>query len=342
MQSLMTPAQLIEELAQRGFDVTERRLTDWRQKGLLPLLVHRGLGRGHGSEYFWSDPEIVHQALMVCVLLKRKRRTQLALSRLWLAGYAVPLDRIKRAWGFDLKDNERFLRRRASRLSGVDFEGYLARFAANAADESFVRDLTNSDVAEGIADLGATLTYDEAFHPEPDDISVLLDQFLSSIGFEIGDDDYPVLEHAAKASTNFAKSMFPVHAMKEEINSATIDNLNNTRNCLRNLRLIIQVYYVMRSRNLIELLYYTQSAARVFAPSLATLHIHMQRAGIHQDLDWLMIKLARTLLNELARAPSGNFQVSVLRILNLGYEILISTWPDFDPEEFWVRLSAKT
>jgi hypothetical protein len=45
----LTPKEVINELAKAGRRVTERQLTDWRARELLPELSEKGKGRGNGK-----------------------------------------------------------------------------------------------------------------------------------------------------------------------------------------------------------------------------------------------------------------------------------------------------
>jgi len=92
---LMTPNDLIEELALRGYDMTPRRLVDWRQKELLPPLVQRGRGQGRGWVNGWKDARVVEQAIAVQELLWIHERTDWLYVPLWCLGFDVPLARVK-------------------------------------------------------------------------------------------------------------------------------------------------------------------------------------------------------------------------------------------------------
>jgi hypothetical protein len=62
----MRQSELISELERRGYEITERRLTDWRSKGLLPKLKQLGQGRGSGTFHMIEDPETtINQAIAV-------------------------------------------------------------------------------------------------------------------------------------------------------------------------------------------------------------------------------------------------------------------------------------
>lgn len=94
---MITSAQLSAQLDQLGIKRSERALTDWRHKGLLPRLRHRGLGRGKGSEYFW-DEDVLDQAIAAYWLMWSHSRADDALLGLWLCGFSIDPAAAKVAW----------------------------------------------------------------------------------------------------------------------------------------------------------------------------------------------------------------------------------------------------
>ncbi len=94
----MTPKQLGIELRHRGYDTTERKLRDWRDKGLLPPLMCCGRGRGSGVRHYWKDAGVIDQAITVHDLLSRRARSEGALLGTWFAGYAMDVEKVRKAW----------------------------------------------------------------------------------------------------------------------------------------------------------------------------------------------------------------------------------------------------
>ncbi len=117
---MITPAQLSAHLDQLDINRTERVLTDWRHKGLLPPLWHRGLGRGKGSEYLW-DESVLDQAIAAHLLLRSYARADEALLGLWLSGYTVSPVSAQGAWIRHLELVRERRQKAASNLKG----GYL-------------------------------------------------------------------------------------------------------------------------------------------------------------------------------------------------------------------------
>jgi hypothetical protein len=86
----ITEQALIEEFDRRNIPISKRVLTDWRAKGYLPPLQVKGLGQGKGKTYFWSDTEVIEQALLVDEALQSNFRGKRILITLWLFGYDLP------------------------------------------------------------------------------------------------------------------------------------------------------------------------------------------------------------------------------------------------------------
>lgn len=92
---MLTQDEVLAELAERGYEISPRRLVDWRQKELLPPLVKRGRGRGRAWIFVWEDPLIVEQVITVQELLWIHERTAWLYTPLWCLGFDVPLERVQ-------------------------------------------------------------------------------------------------------------------------------------------------------------------------------------------------------------------------------------------------------
>lgn len=92
----ITLDELKEQLIELEYPMTKRRLIDWMQKGLLPPLEKHGLGKGKGSVNYWSHPGILGQAITVCELLAWYGRVDGIILILWLAGYDVPEEIVRK------------------------------------------------------------------------------------------------------------------------------------------------------------------------------------------------------------------------------------------------------
>lgn len=83
-----TQEQVIHELEQQGVEVNSRRLTDWREHGLLPPLDERRDAHGRVT-YVWTQANIVAQVATVQELFAFYGRADRFIHVLWLLGYEV-------------------------------------------------------------------------------------------------------------------------------------------------------------------------------------------------------------------------------------------------------------
>lgn len=83
-----TQDDVIAELAERRIKVNSRRLTDWRQKGLLPEMEEVRGAHGRVS-YVWYQTNIVAQVEEIAVLFAYYGRISRFAHMLWLLGYEV-------------------------------------------------------------------------------------------------------------------------------------------------------------------------------------------------------------------------------------------------------------
>jgi hypothetical protein len=107
--------QLLFALLAAGRKAGLADLRAWRKAGLLPPLASHGTGAGRS--YYWREPDIQAQTERVHDALQRHGRIDEALIAVWLAGFDVPLERLRRAWANRAKMS-RGLKTRASVNSG--------------------------------------------------------------------------------------------------------------------------------------------------------------------------------------------------------------------------------
>ncbi len=96
---MLTLDTLCAEMVASGRHITRRGARDWWSKGLLPQPSRRGLGRGLGTETFWTDSRVLCQAQAAYDLLSQYARSDFALLSLWLLGFSVPLATVRRIYG---------------------------------------------------------------------------------------------------------------------------------------------------------------------------------------------------------------------------------------------------
>jgi hypothetical protein len=95
------PVQAISEreltiaLGSTGRQVGLCELGAWRRAGLLPPFA--SCGTGAGRSYYWREPDILDRAEAVYDALSVCARIDSALIAIWLAGFDVPLERLRRA-----------------------------------------------------------------------------------------------------------------------------------------------------------------------------------------------------------------------------------------------------
>ncbi len=95
---MLTLDHLLADLAASGRSLTPRAARDWWTKGLLPRPQRRGLGRGKGTETFWTTQNITEQAQAVYDLLVWRPQADVAIVGLWLLGFPVDIRRVREVY----------------------------------------------------------------------------------------------------------------------------------------------------------------------------------------------------------------------------------------------------
>lgn len=98
----LTPRDVSQQLERCGYHITERRLTNWRQRDWLPPLDvrrGRGTGAGRGARYAWRDPDMAGRVLTLLSLLQLRGRMDSAVVLAWFAGYRQEsLEQMRSLW----------------------------------------------------------------------------------------------------------------------------------------------------------------------------------------------------------------------------------------------------
>lgn len=165
--------QLLCALLESGRKAGLAELRAWRKAGLLPPLASHGIGTGRS--YYWREPDIQAQAEQVHDALQRHGRIDEALITVWLAGFDVPLERVRRAWANRAKMRDRSRARAqeyvgASGVSGASLLGLGFATLASLVDpdprhKRIVLEILSSAATEGIGTasrrhlLGMALVY---------------------------------------------------------------------------------------------------------------------------------------------------------------------------------------
>jgi hypothetical protein len=120
-----TPRQVRLELERRGFPVSHRWLLNGPERGLLPNLIDRGRGRPNGKVYYWADPRIVEQVIVVRQLLRSSYPAdQLPLS-LWLMEFSCEIEKVREAWSLHLVRSLKREEVKAARVQGKRRSNFL-------------------------------------------------------------------------------------------------------------------------------------------------------------------------------------------------------------------------
>jgi hypothetical protein len=110
----ISPLALRELLGNAGCPITERRLTDWRDKRWIPDVYRakRPARTGRGAYYEWPDREIIAQVFTLLSMLELHGRMETASILAWFSGFDVPRDDIRDLWvAFEARPWNKTLRR---------------------------------------------------------------------------------------------------------------------------------------------------------------------------------------------------------------------------------------
>jgi hypothetical protein len=134
----LTQKEVVTELKYRGYaDISERRIVDWRHKGLLPPFDEAGGGLGKSlgrSGSTWSDGELVlKQAVSVYNLVRLFRRSKSLYLPLWMLGYQVPMSFVRKALNEPLSAAIRDIEEQTG--SNGDLQDVIDQIAADVSEE---------------------------------------------------------------------------------------------------------------------------------------------------------------------------------------------------------------
>lgn len=122
---ILTQEGLLRRMKKLGFEtMTDRTLTDWRSKELLPPYDLKGKGRGRGkgktTDAWQNGRRIIEQAIFVKRFLDKYRKAEAAYLPLWFLGFDVSISRVKHALVEPLENEARSLWEAANELAGED------------------------------------------------------------------------------------------------------------------------------------------------------------------------------------------------------------------------------
>lgn len=219
---MLTLDELCAGMAASGRSLTPRAARDWWTKGLLPRPWRHGLGRGKGTETFWTETRIMERAQAAYDLLAAHPRVDAAILGLWLWGFPMDLGSIRAVYGKLISHHFRSVRGR-SKLQLGDSVGKLAEQIArkSRAPKEALRDTTDFilecggvfyGVDEELASSGLAALWERAapyftsdvsrprdmadFHPTDDELACWL-QYLKTMA------SLPVQRKAITSATDY-------------------------------------------------------------------------------------------------------------------------------------------
>lgn len=228
---MVSQAQLIAELEERGYHVTERQVRDWRAKGLLPPLNSRSRGRGLGVLRYWEANEtILSQAIAVSDLLDRNGRTKWVPLGLWFGGFEVNLRTVRTLWLDSLANTRKeWLGTALSKEECEDAIGELCpRLAKRLSDQSWAR---NARLPWTRLEPLLVEVLSAFFNPHPDAEIAIDNQLADTVRALMYRNraDHECSEFvgvpALEGWLDFMRRNFSISAMREIIEAATNDDL---------------------------------------------------------------------------------------------------------------------
>ncbi len=280
---MITPKDLVIALNDGGVSVSERTLTDWRQKHLLPPLKTRGLGRAKGTIQAWDIEEILPQAFALHFYLKRYSRAEAALLNLWLAGFEVPVEKARKQW---LKNIE-WRRHKNKKLSEKHPKGEYGLF--NSWAKQILRRLTakrtpQSELVKEFAVELLNSTYNEKYEIDDEFISGVIDSAINH-------DNSADLFNKIEESTKFAKSLFqkilPLNNFSEIISNASKLHLIQANNFLNIIRKTIYRFAEVTQPELskYQLAIISAAMTNFLAPFTFICHLKFQEHEIEEPFE---------------------------------------------------------
>jgi hypothetical protein len=238
---MVSQKQLVAELQDHGYHVTERQLRDWRAKGLLPPLNRRSQGRGLGVLRYWKDNErILSQATAVCDLLDRNGRTKWVPLGLWFAGFDVNLVTVRTLWLESLAcTRNEWIGAALSKEECEDALGGLCpRLAKGLSDQSWAK---NAHLSWTRLEPLLFEVLNAFFNPHPD-TEIAIDEQLADTARALmyhnradREDSEFISERKLEEWLDFIRRNFSISAMREIIAVATDDDLSMAQNRWRSV-----------------------------------------------------------------------------------------------------------
>lgn len=244
---MVSQAQLVAELEERGYHVTVRQLRDWRAKRLLPRLHRRSQGRGLGILRYWEDNEVIlSQAMAICDLLQRNGRTKWVPLGLWFAGFEVSVLTVRTLWLESLaRTRNEWI---GTTLTKEEFEdalgGLCLRLAKGLSNQSSAK---SADLHWRHLEPLLSEVLNVVFNPYLN-VEIAIDEQLADTARALIYHNHSNQERSESISgaelekwLDFILRDFSIKAMRESIALATDDDLAMAHNRWRSLRELLKL-----------------------------------------------------------------------------------------------------
>jgi hypothetical protein len=292
----ITTKEVLSTLKQSGRNrLTERQLTDFRQKQLLPQLQRFNQPGSRKPLYLW-DEDVVAQVAYLHDLLQWDRQHDRLYLPLWLAGYDIPLRAIHRL-------TVRFIEKHLSKLtqgrtdteeildqvSTLVYESLLPRWKYSPKKNELVQIFgvgTWANLVECVFEFFAV----PFFEPDPDLLADLLLQLMSQE--ESGADFIKDQEHLSRTTELclllFKKlsPLFSIPKLKEAVDCATPEEWMQARHYYQELHstvdfILIEIDPYLNTPFFSDVSYYrtAMNGALCLLPSFLSL-IHHGYSGL--------------------------------------------------------------
>lgn len=308
---MVSQTQLVAELQEHGYHVTERQLRDWRAKGLLPPLDRRSRGRGLGVLRYWEDDEIIlSQAIAVCDLLDRNGRTKWVPLGLWFAGFEVNLVTVRTLWLESLVcTRNEWIGTALSKEECEDALGGLCpRLAKGLSDQSWAK---NAHLPWTRLEPLLFEVLNAFFNPHPDaEIAIdeqLVDTARALMYHNRADRESSefVSEPELEEWLDFIRRNFSIRAKREIIAMATDDDLAMAHNRWRSARELFRLLSANASGGTLsdDLCQLGRRAAFQFGGLCIFGLLLLNRNGKAQLLDSRIEEARTTVLSQFTESP---------------------------------------
>jgi hypothetical protein len=242
---MITPKQLVAELKNQGIAISERRLTDWRTKSLLPPLTKRGLGRAKGTVNVWADRSVVDQAVEIHTQLNQTRRADDVLLHLFFTGYEVAVKRVQSVWLANLAGSISITKKNIQKSKGdelIYIEGTIKKLHPKPSIKSNLPDATFRLVQEFTHFL-----LDPEYELESTNLAVL---FLDGLKIKKTDENYAEFDDNYKLAQKTPLNFLRLEDMYKVVHGALCADFKTAQKFITIWRSIVSKWIAIQNRSL--------------------------------------------------------------------------------------------